>query len=66
MLPAIRRNHAKGVLFRRVDRVVEEDDLIGNLNDFGGRTDARKTFWRALERRVFMTLMLAQGILLSR
>src|SRR5882672_2086779 len=60
MLPAIRRDHAKGVLFGRVDRIVEEDDFIRNLNDFGRRTYARKTFWRTLERRVFMTLMLTK------
>src|SRR5580693_4675156 len=57
MLPPIRRDDAKGVLFRRVDGVVEENDFIGNLNDFGWRTDARKTLWRALECRIFMALM---------
>src|SRR5216683_1979415 len=64
MLPAIRRDHAKGVLLRRVDRVVEEDDLIGNLNDFGRRTHAGKTLWRALERWVLMALMLSQVLYL--
>src|SRR5580700_405185 len=59
VLPAIGGDHAKGVLFRRVDRVVEEDNFIGNLNDFSGRTDARETLGGALKRRVLMTLMLA-------
>src|ERR1700687_5338217 len=57
MLAAIRRNDAKSVLFRGVDRVVEENHLIRNLNDFGWRAYARKSLWRALERWVFMTLM---------
>src|SRR6266576_2783496 len=54
MVPAIRRDHAKGVLFGRVDRIVDEDDLIGNLNDFGWRTYARIILWRTLKRRVLM------------
>src|SRR6266852_6321671 len=60
MFPAIGRNHSKSVLLGRVDRVVEEDDLIRHLNDFGRRAYPRKTFWRALERRVLMTLMRSQ------
>jgi hypothetical protein len=64
MVPAIRRDHAKGVLFGRVDRIVEEDNLIGNLNDFGWRTYARKTLWSTLERRILMTLVLAQVLYL--
>src|SRR6266481_2944134 len=60
MFPAVRRDHAKGVLFRRIDSVVEKDDLIGNLNDFGWRTNARKALWRALECWIFMALMRTQ------
>src|SRR5258707_13836474 len=60
MHPPIRRDDAKGVLFRRVHRVVEKDDFIRDLNDFGWRTDARKTLWRALECRIFMALMRTQ------
>src|SRR5580700_3810256 len=60
MLAPIRRDHAKSVLFGRVDCVIQKDDLIRNLNDFGWRTHARKTLRCALECRVFMTLMRAQ------
>src|ERR1700722_8172568 len=60
MLPAIRGNHAKGILFRRVHGIVEKYDLVGNLDDFGWRTDARKSFWSAPERWIFMALMRAK------
>src|SRR5260370_17261922 len=60
MSAPISGNDTKGVLLGRVDRIVEEDDLFGNLHDLGGRTHAWKTLWRALEGGVLVTLVLAE------
>src|SRR5437879_11451578 len=60
MSTPVGRDDAKGVLLGRVDCIVEEDDLVGNLDDLRGRTHPRKALWRAFECGILVALMLAE------
>jgi hypothetical protein len=60
MSTAIGGDDAKGILLRGVYCIVEEDDLIGHLDDLRRRSQPRKAFWRALKCGVLVTLMLTE------
>src|SRR3984893_1136907 len=60
VVPAIGRDHAKRVLFRRIHRVIEEHNLARNFNYLCGRTYAGETLRSALKRGILVTLPPAQ------
>src|SRR4029077_8540463 len=60
MSTSVGGDDTKGVLLGRVYRIEVGYGVFGNLPDLSGRTFSRKTLWRALERGVLVTLMLAE------